>query len=146
MSWIIVGLLGFAALMLIFSLFKKLVKLAFTALALILVAAGIWYVWQQDPPEVPESVRQAGEQAAERLRDAAGEVMEKAGEKVKEGAEKAMEKAGEAVKDGAGQAMDKAVEALQQGTEPAGEATDGTQNAGDKSPETPAKPADGSSG
>ncbi len=126
MSWIIVGLLGFAALMLVLSLFKKLVKLALTAVALLLVAAGIWYVWQKDPPEVPPAVREAGEQAAESLKKAAGEAMEKAGEAVKERAGEAMEKAGEAVKEGAGEAMEKAGEALQEGTgeamEKAGEA------------------------
>ncbi len=117
MSWIIIGLLGFAALLLVFSLFKKLVKLAFTAVLLLLLVAGIWYFWQQNPPEIPDSVRQAGEEAVETIKEAAGEAMEqavdKAGEVIQEGAEVAMDKAGEAIQEGAEQAMDKAGEVVE---------------------------------
>ncbi len=45
MSWIIV-LLGAAVLLLVFSLFRKLVKLAITSGALLLLLAGIWYFSQ----------------------------------------------------------------------------------------------------
>ncbi len=125
MSWIIIGLLGFAALMLVFSLFKKLVKLAFTAVALLLLVAGIWYFWQRDPPEIPDSVRQAGEEAAETLKQAAGKAVDKAAEAVKEGAGEAMNKAAEAVKEGAQEAVDKAAEAVQEDAAGTGDETAG---------------------
>ncbi len=47
MSGIIIVLLGIAALLLVFSLFKKLIKLAFTAVLLLLLLAGIWYFTQE---------------------------------------------------------------------------------------------------
>lgn len=45
MSWVII-LLGVLALLLVFSLVKKLFKLGLTAGALVLVLAGIWYFTQ----------------------------------------------------------------------------------------------------
>ena len=121
MSWIIIVILGLAAAMLVFSLFKKLVKLAFTALALLLLATGIWYVWQHGDVEVPESVRQVGEKAAGKIGEVAGEALDRAAEVAKEQAEQAIDRAAEAAKEGA----DKVVEGA---------------------PETSAKPAEDSAG
>jgi len=119
MSWIIICLLGFAALLLVLSLFKKLIKLAFTAISLLLLVAGIWYFWLQNPPEIPASVPQAGEEAAETIQQVAGQVLDEAAEVVKDGAAQAMDKAGEAIQEGAGEAMHKAGEAIQEGAEQA---------------------------
>ncbi len=134
MSWIILVVLGLAAVVLVFSLFKKLIKLAFTALALLLLVAGIWYLWQQGDVEVPEPVRQAGERAADRLGEVAGEALDKATEVAKERAEQAIDRAADAAKESAGEAIEGApaatgesagVDAGGENPEPAGDATDG---------------------
>lgn len=124
MSLIILVVLGFAVLLLAISLFKKLVKMAFTAILLLLLAAGIWFYLEQNPPAVPDSVRQAGEDAAGKLKEAAGELVDSAAETIKEGAEQAMDKAGEAIQEGAEQAVSKAGEALQEGADQARDKVD----------------------
>ncbi|MEM7586861.1 MAG: hypothetical protein AAF560_25955 [Acidobacteriota bacterium] len=118
MSVILFVVLGLAALMLVLSLVKKLVKLAFTAITLLLVAGGIWYLSQQSP-EVAESLERAKGQAADTFEEVAGQAAERAAEVMKEGAEQAADKAAELMKEGAGAAMEKAAEALQEDEAPA---------------------------
>ncbi len=96
-------MLALAAVSLVLSLFKKLIKLAFTALALLLLVAGIWYFSQRDP-KISSSLQRAQDEAAEKLKEVAGEALDKAADSVKEGAERAMDRAAEAVKEGAARA------------------------------------------
>ncbi len=131
MSMILIALLGLAAFLLILSLFKKLIKLAFTAVTLLLIVGGIWYVSQRSP-EVAESLQHARGQAAEKFEEVAGKAMDHATDAMKDGAEKAVDRAAEAMKEGAEQAMEKAAEAM--GDDGAGDGETGDGEA--------AKPAD----
>ena len=126
MTWILIAVLAVAGLVLLFSLLKKVLKLALTAAALLLVAAGIWYLYQQDP-EVPESVREVGEKAADVIKESAGEVWERASEAVKDNADGAIEKAAEAVREGAADAVDEAVAKIQDGVADGALATHGAE-------------------
>lgn len=107
MIWIIIGVLGLAALLLVFSLIKKLVKLALTVVVLALVVLGIWYVSQQNP-EVSESMRQVGTEAAEKLKEAAADAVDEASLVVRERAGKAADQASEVVEEKVGEALDEA--------------------------------------
>ncbi len=105
MSMILVAVLGLLAFLLILSLFKKLIKLAFTMVTLLLIVGGIWYI-SQNSPEVAQQMERAKGQAADKFEEVAGEAMERATEVVKDGAGQAVEKAAEAMKDGAEQAAE----------------------------------------
>ncbi len=101
MTLILIGLLALAVIFLILSLIKKVVKLAFTAAALLLLVGGIWYLSRQ--AEVPDSVRQAGRETTERIKKGAGQAIDKAVEAAKESASQAIDQAAETAKEKAGQ-------------------------------------------
>ena len=49
MSMILVGILAVAAIVMLLSLFKKLIKLAFSLFFFILLLIGIWYLMEENP-------------------------------------------------------------------------------------------------
>ncbi len=74
MSVLIIALLGIAALLLVFSLLKKLVKLAFTAAALVLLLAAVWYFTQEAYGEPVDGAAAAVEVGAEQTLGTAAEI------------------------------------------------------------------------
>ena len=112
MTWIIIGLAALATIFLLLSLIKKVVKLAITAVALLLLVAGIWYLSQQ--AEVPEPVREAGQEAVEKLKQGAGQAVDRAAEAIKDHAGETMDRAVEVVREEASKALEEATKATEE--------------------------------